>query len=235
VLRFDKLEAVGSFGRIRAGFQKMREFFYRAGAYFLLAFGLAAQTSVIPVGEPQKTVPSSTTGSHASPAKKSGPLAKKGAPAAKGATTNGGASKNTTSPSGTGASKNTAVRSGSVGPAVSSATQATVSKPPAAASNSKSAAAHKNATTKRPATVWRSRQLAPTPTRYKEIQQALAAKGYLKPEDATGKWDDSSVEALKKFQSEQNLDVTGKINALSLIALGLGPKHDTASSQSSPH
>jgi hypothetical protein len=36
------------------------------------------------------------------------------------------------------------------------------------------------------------------------------------------------VEALTKFQSEQNLGSTGKINSLSLIALGLGPRHDTA-------
>ena len=77
-------------------------------------------------------------------------------------------------------------------------------------------------------TTWRNRQLAPTPDRYKEIQGALAAKGYLRPEDANGSWNQASVEALTKFQSEQNLGSTGKINSLSLIALGLGPKHDTA-------
>ena len=199
----------------------MREFLYRAGVYFLLASSLAAQTPVAPVAEPQKTAPSSGTAPQASPAKKSAPPVEKGAAAAKGGTANAGASKNTP------------VRSGTAGPAASSATRPAVSKPPAPSSNSKSATARKNTTTKRPATAWRSRQLTPTPARYKEIQQALAAKGYLKPEDATGKWDDSSVEALKKFQSEQNLDVTGKINSLSLIALGLGPKHDTASSQPS--
>jgi hypothetical protein len=74
---------------------------------------------------------------------------------------------------------------------------------------------------------WRNRQLAPTPERYKEIQEALAAKGYLKPEDATGTWTPASADALKKFQVGQNLDSTGKINSLSLIALGLGPKHET--------
>jgi hypothetical protein len=78
---------------------------------------------------------------------------------------------------------------------------------------------------------WRNRQLAPTPLRYKEIQQALAAKGYLKPEDANGTWDQASVDALKKFQAGQNLDSTGKINSLSLIALGLGPKRETAAPQ----
>ena len=77
-------------------------------------------------------------------------------------------------------------------------------------------------------TTWRNRQLSPTPERYKEIQEALSAKGYLPPEQATGKWDDTSAEALKKFQTDQNLDSTGKINSLSLIALGLGPKHETA-------
>jgi hypothetical protein len=80
---------------------------------------------------------------------------------------------------------------------------------------------------KAPATTWRNRQLAPTPERYKEIQDALVAKGYLKPEDATGGWTQNSVDALKRFQAEQNIESTGKINSLSLIALGLGPKRDT--------
>jgi len=77
-----------------------------------------------------------------------------------------------------------------------------------------------------PRVTWRNRQLAPTPERYKEIQGALVAKGYLKSEDANGTWNQASVDALKKFQSEQNLESTGKINSLSLIALGLGPKHE---------
>jgi hypothetical protein len=75
---------------------------------------------------------------------------------------------------------------------------------------------------------WRNRQTSPTPDRYREIQGALASKGYLKPEDATGTWNQSSSDAMKKFQAEQNLDSTGKINSLSLIALGLGPHHDPA-------
>ena len=73
---------------------------------------------------------------------------------------------------------------------------------------------------------WRNRQLAPTPDRCKQIQTALAAKGYLKPEDANGSWNQASVDGLKRFQSEQNIESTGKINSLSLIALGLGPKHE---------
>jgi|SRR5215471_14876899 len=72
----------------------------------------------------------------------------------------------------------------------------------------------------------RALQLNPTPDRYKEIQEALVAKGYLSADQANGQWTDASAEALKKFQSDQSLDPTGKINSLSLIALGLGPKHD---------
>ena len=83
-------------------------------------------------------------------------------------------------------------------------------------------------------TTWRNRQLAPSPERYKEIQGALAAKGYLKPEDANGSWNQASVDALTRFQSEQNLGSTGKINSLSLIALGLGPRHDTAQASVKP-
>jgi hypothetical protein len=71
------------------------------------------------------------------------------------------------------------------------------------------------------------RQLTPTPQRYHEIQDALVAKGYLQPEQATGGWDQNSVDALKRFQAEQSLDVSGRISSLSLIALGLGPRHDS--------
>ncbi|HLK49106.1 MAG TPA: peptidoglycan-binding protein [Bryobacteraceae bacterium] len=81
---------------------------------------------------------------------------------------------------------------------------------------------------RRPAVTWRNRQLAPTAERYKQIQDALVAKGYLPADAANGKWSDSSTEALKKFQADQNLDGNGKINSLSLIALGLGPKRDTS-------
>jgi len=73
----------------------------------------------------------------------------------------------------------------------------------------------------------RPRQLQPTADRYRQIQDALVAKGYLKGEQATGSWDQNSVDALKRFQAEQKLDATGKINSMSLIALGLGPKHDS--------
>jgi len=75
---------------------------------------------------------------------------------------------------------------------------------------------------------WRNRQMAPTADRYREIQGALAAKGFLQPQDATGTWNQASADALKRFQADQNLESSGKINSLSLIALGLGPRRDSA-------
>ena len=76
--------------------------------------------------------------------------------------------------------------------------------------------------------------MAPAPERYQEIQRALVSKGYLKPEEASGVWDQNSCDALKRFQSEQKLQGSGKIESLSLIALGLGPKHDSAAARPSP-
>jgi peptidoglycan hydrolase-like protein with peptidoglycan-binding domain len=76
-------------------------------------------------------------------------------------------------------------------------------------------------------------QQQPTADRYKEIQQALADKGYFQgPVD--GAWNTGSVDALKRFQKDQNLDPDGKIGSLSLIALGLGPKRGEAPAQLAP-
>jgi peptidoglycan hydrolase-like protein with peptidoglycan-binding domain len=69
-------------------------------------------------------------------------------------------------------------------------------------------------------------QQAPTPERYKQIQQALLERGYLQTQ-ANGTWGPESVEALRRFQQDKNLEATGKIDSLSLIALGLGPKRGT--------
>ena len=69
----------------------------------------------------------------------------------------------------------------------------------------------------------------PAPERYREIQQALADKGYYKSE-VNGQWGADSVEAMRRFQQDQNLEPDGKLDSLTLIALGLGPKR-TASAQ----
>jgi hypothetical protein len=116
-------------------------------------------------------------------------------------------------------------------PAKKSATKTAVARKKSA-SSTKSTASKSTASSRRGGkapvsrVTWRNRQLAPTPDRYKEIQSALAAKGYLRPEDASGSWNQASADGLKRFQSEQNIESTGKINSLSLIALGLGPKRE---------
>jgi len=68
-------------------------------------------------------------------------------------------------------------------------------------------------------------QQRPDSERLGQIQKALAAKGYFKG-DPNGAWNADSVAALKRFQMDRNLAADGKINALSLIGLGLGPKHE---------
>jgi Putative peptidoglycan binding domain len=64
-------------------------------------------------------------------------------------------------------------------------------------------------------------QEAPTPDRINEIQEKLASKGVF-TDTPSGKWDDSTVEAMKKFQTSQGLAPTGKLDALTLQKLGLG-------------
>jgi peptidoglycan hydrolase-like protein with peptidoglycan-binding domain len=86
---------------------------------------------------------------------------------------------------------------------------------------------------KAPKRTRRSSQQAPTPDRYKEIQQALVDKGYLHSEP-NGEWGADSAEALKRFQADQNLTPDGKLNSLSLIAMGLGPKRMTAQTHAQP-
>jgi peptidoglycan hydrolase-like protein with peptidoglycan-binding domain len=70
-----------------------------------------------------------------------------------------------------------------------------------------------------------SYQARPTDERYKEIQQALADKGYYKGQ-VDGQWNADSADSLKRFQTDHQLTNDGKINSLSLIQLGLGPKRD---------
>ena len=64
-------------------------------------------------------------------------------------------------------------------------------------------------------------QAAPTSDRINEIQSALAKQGFYDGEPS-GKWDDSSSEAMRKFQSTNGLTPTGKVDARTLQKLGLG-------------
>jgi len=113
--------------------------------------------------------------------------------------------------------------------AKSAGTKSAASRP--AASKTGSKAASKTGTKSRRTVARRPpAQQQPSADRYKEIQQALADKGYFQgPVD--GAWNPGSVDALKRFQKDQNLDPDGKIGSLSLIALGLGPKRGVAAAQ----
>lgn len=68
-------------------------------------------------------------------------------------------------------------------------------------------------------------QMVPTSERISAIQSALQGQGAFQG-DPTGRWDDTTVEAMKKFQSAQGLNPSGKLDALTLEKLGLGS--DTA-------
>jgi peptidoglycan hydrolase-like protein with peptidoglycan-binding domain len=63
--------------------------------------------------------------------------------------------------------------------------------------------------------------MAPQADRIKHIQAALAKSGHYSGEPS-GKWDATSVAALKSFQEANGLKASGKLNARTLQALGLG-------------
>jgi peptidoglycan hydrolase-like protein with peptidoglycan-binding domain len=64
-------------------------------------------------------------------------------------------------------------------------------------------------------------QMAPTSDRITEIQQALAKDGSYSSAP-TGKWDDNTAAAMKKFQTTHALNPSGKLDARTLERLGLG-------------
>jgi peptidoglycan hydrolase-like protein with peptidoglycan-binding domain len=88
-----------------------------------------------------------------------------------------------------------------------------VSSPTSKSAKSKKSSSHKSKRVRG--------QAAPTPERINEIQSALARQGTYAGEP-TGKWDDSTSEAMKQFQSKHGLNPTGKYDALTLQKLGLG-------------
>jgi hypothetical protein len=105
----------------------------------------------------------------------------------------------------------------------------TTKKKSAAKTTTKAAAATKRTSTSKskrpPVTARHYAPQQPSQERYKEIQQALSSRGYFKTEP-DGAWGAASIDALKRFQHDQNLVEDGKIGSLSLIALGLGPKRE---------
>jgi len=68
---------------------------------------------------------------------------------------------------------------------------------------------------------WEKGQKVPAPSRITEIQQALAKDGSFSG-TPNGKWDDPTVEAMRKFQDAHGLNPSGKLDAKTLQKLGLG-------------
>jgi peptidoglycan hydrolase-like protein with peptidoglycan-binding domain len=60
------------------------------------------------------------------------------------------------------------------------------------------------------------------PERIDQIQRALIQKGYLAG-GPTGKWDENTQSAMRRFQQDNGFNVTGLPEAKSLMKLGLGP------------
>ena len=102
----------------------------------------------------------------------------------------------------------------SASPVVSSA-----GKPAAAQSTAKKKKKSSQSKAKKPAKA--AGQKAPTPDRIRDIQSALQRQGAYQGEP-NGKWDDATVTAMRKYQEDHGLNLTGKIDALSLQKLGLG-------------
>ncbi len=64
-------------------------------------------------------------------------------------------------------------------------------------------------------------QQRPSAERIREIQQALIRAGFLEGEP-TDRWDAKTRAAMRRLQEESGLPVTGKLDARSLVKLGLG-------------
>jgi peptidoglycan hydrolase-like protein with peptidoglycan-binding domain len=100
------------------------------------------------------------------------------------------------------------------------------SAPPKSAAKTQATGKRSHSVRRTPARAQAVRQQQPEPQRIREIQQALTQHGY--PVEPTGVWDAATVEALRKFQEDhgiKNLSGRGKLDPLTLIALGLGPSN----------
>lgn len=99
------------------------------------------------------------------------------------------------------------------------------SKKPAAKKSVRSSSSHKSgkrSAKRRSAYRVRLAKLQPTSDRITEIQQALIREGFLKQE-ATGKWDNSTRDAMRQFQQANGFAATGLPESKALMKLGLGP------------
>jgi peptidoglycan hydrolase-like protein with peptidoglycan-binding domain len=64
-------------------------------------------------------------------------------------------------------------------------------------------------------------QTVPDADRIREIQTALQKDGSYEGEP-NGKWDNATMDAMRKYQDKNGLNATGKIDAVTLNKMGLG-------------
>ncbi len=82
---------------------------------------------------------------------------------------------------------------------------------------------HKNKKGKKKATARGQQKI--DPQRAQEIQAALIREHYLSG-DAAGTWNESSEEAMRRYQADHGWQSKTVPDARALISLGLGPSHD---------
>ena len=113
--------------------------------------------------------------------------------------------------------------------------QATPNKKPSAAPPKTGSSSHHSKSAKHSVkSKGRERgQKAPAPERISEIQQALSKDGSFNS-TPNGKWDASTVDAMKKFQEAHGLNPSGKLDAKTLQKLGLGSSTSGMGAPSAP-
>src|SRR5205807_10277938 len=92
------------------------------------------------------------------------------------------------------------------------ASTTTPKKPVASAKTSTRGKSRRASATSRRSSRREKGQKAPTADRISEIQQALAKDGAYNGEP-NGKWDNSTVDAVRKFQAAHGLNASGKLDA----------------------
>lgn len=121
-----------------------------------------------------------------------------------------------------------------VTPGVSAASAQSQGTAPASSTASKTgSSAHHSKKTSRKSKRRERGQKAPTSERISEIQEALTKDGSYSGKP-NGKWDDSTVDAMKKFQESHGLNPSGKLDAKTLQRLGLGSQTAGAAAPQPP-
>lgn len=118
------------------------------------------------------------------------------------------------------------VACGSLLLAVTTAAATTPAKKPKTSTAKSSTTTGKHSTKKKKARTSKKRgQNAIDTERTQQIQEALIREHYLQGE-ASGKWDDATQAALRRYQADHGWQNKTVPDSRALIKLGLGPNHD---------